>query len=60
MGPTRTTLDPDKDVVTLVFWVSPLKCGGCGGRVDTFYRFNRNDRARCSGCGEQWEVDISR
>lgn len=53
----RTELNPEKDSVELAAWVPPIKCGGCGGRVDTFYRYNRSDDARCSECGEEWKMN---
>lgn len=53
----RTTIDPEKDTVKLGAYVPPLKCDGCGGRVDTFYRYDRPDDAHCSGCGSEWVIE---
>ena len=52
----RTTLDPNKDTVRLGVYRPPIKCEGCGGRVDTFYRYNRPDDARCADCGAEWTL----
>lgn len=52
----RTTFDPDVDVVELGGYVPPIKCVGCGGRVDQFSRYGRPDYAHCMGCGSEWEV----
>lgn len=53
----RTTLNPDKDSVELGLWVAPIKCEGCGGRVDTFYQWRNPDDARCNGCGSEWRLE---
>jgi hypothetical protein len=55
-APSRTVLDPDTDHEERGAWVAPLKCGGCGSRVDTFYNLNGPRDARCAGCGETWTV----
>lgn len=52
----RTVLDADEDTVKLGAYIPPLKCGGCGERVNKFYRYDRADDAQCTGCGSEWKV----
>lgn len=52
----RTVFPTDTDVVELGACIGHPRCGDCGGRVDTFYRYDRPDDARCSECGEEWVI----
>ena len=53
----RTVFPSDEDTLQLGVWVSPPRCGKCGGRVDTWFRLDRPTPARCSGCGREWTIE---
>jgi len=52
----RTVFPADRGTLTLSAWVTPPQCGSCGGRVDTFYRYNRPDDASCQDCSQEWKI----
>jgi hypothetical protein len=52
----RTVFPADEDTLALGAWVSPPRCGNCGGDVDTWYRYDRPDDARCRDCGQEWTI----
>lgn len=56
IGGQRTTLDPSIDELELHAWIPPLKCEGCGERVNRFSRYgDRPDEGICSGCRNEWK-----